>query len=289
MSLEVVTFVFGAILFAAALIGGGFKLGGNVEVPKITSGMRIAAGLVGVFFLAVAFWWEGRQAMPVAALPDGGTTPTTAPPTDTPTLTLTPTHTHTPLPPTETPVLSTATPEIPTATFTPAPLVGPLSGELKHDTSNSYSEARYFQTSVRNFVFEGTFFNPFSHQTNLWSFGAGFRYSGGQFYLIRVDSAGNWGYYFYTDQTTWNTIGYGVTDVLNLGEGESNQLKLVAYANDGCLYLNGRLIAELDLSLITQPGDVFIDVGGREGSEVDGAVTRYENIVINRTEMLDCR
>lgn len=61
MSLEVASFIFGAILCAAALLGGGFKIGGKLDIPKIRRGTRLTCGLLGILFLGLAFWWSSRM------------------------------------------------------------------------------------------------------------------------------------------------------------------------------------------------------------------------------------
>lgn len=96
MTLPVAVFVSGAILLISALIGGGLKLGGQLEVPRLSRSTRITAAVLGTGFILLALWIEGIR-------PTDGTVP----PTDTPVSTATP----------------TSPPVPPTATFPPTPSV----------------------------------------------------------------------------------------------------------------------------------------------------------------------
>ena len=57
-------------------------------------------------------------------------------------------------------------------------------------------------------------------------------------------------------------------------------LKLAALGESGYLFINEEYIAELDLSARTDSGDVYIATGLFNGDEVDGEVTRYEDVFL---------
>jgi hypothetical protein len=57
------SFIFGAILLAVAILGGGFEIK-EIKVSNVTVSVRIIAGIVGLFFIGVGFWppsgWPDR-------------------------------------------------------------------------------------------------------------------------------------------------------------------------------------------------------------------------------------
>jgi hypothetical protein len=55
MTLQAMSFIFGAILLAVAILGGGFEIK-EIKVSNVTMGVRIAAGIVGLLFIGLGFW-----------------------------------------------------------------------------------------------------------------------------------------------------------------------------------------------------------------------------------------
>jgi hypothetical protein len=55
MTLQTMSFIFGAILLAVAILGGGFEIK-EIKVSNVTVSVRIIAGIVGLFFIGVGFW-----------------------------------------------------------------------------------------------------------------------------------------------------------------------------------------------------------------------------------------
>ena len=52
MSIEIASFVFGGILLFVGLLGGGFEVK-ELKIPKVGTGVRILAALLGVVFITV--------------------------------------------------------------------------------------------------------------------------------------------------------------------------------------------------------------------------------------------
>lgn len=124
MTLDVVIFIFGALLLGIALLGGNFQLGGSLTIPPVPSFIRGLSAVIGVFFICLALWFGTRLNTPIP--PIAVVNPTNVSPTET---TLPQAQTFTSLPTTiisptatlssaETLVLPTAT-MIPTATSVP--------------------------------------------------------------------------------------------------------------------------------------------------------------------------
>jgi len=60
MTLQTMSFIFGAILLAVAILGGGFEVK-EIKVSKVTMAGRVGAGIVGLFFIGLGFFWpEGK-------------------------------------------------------------------------------------------------------------------------------------------------------------------------------------------------------------------------------------
>jgi PAN domain len=60
MTLQTMSFIFGAILLAVAILGGGFEIK-EIKVSKVTRAGRVSAGIVGLSFIGLGlFWPEGK-------------------------------------------------------------------------------------------------------------------------------------------------------------------------------------------------------------------------------------
>jgi hypothetical protein len=57
MTPQSMSFIFGAILLAVAILGGGFEVK-EIKVPNVSVGVRIIAGIVGLFFIVLGFWQQ---------------------------------------------------------------------------------------------------------------------------------------------------------------------------------------------------------------------------------------
>ena len=64
MTLQTMSFIFGAILLAVAILGGGFEVK-EIKVSKVTMPGRVSAGIVGLFFIGLGLFW------PEVVAPDG--------------------------------------------------------------------------------------------------------------------------------------------------------------------------------------------------------------------------
>jgi hypothetical protein len=69
MTLQTMSFIFGAILLAVAILGGGFEVK-EIKVSNVSVGVRIVAGIVGLLFIVLGF---GQQ--PPIALTESGSAP----------------------------------------------------------------------------------------------------------------------------------------------------------------------------------------------------------------------
>ena len=57
MTLQSMSFIFGAILLAVGILGGGFEIK-EIKVSNVSIGVRIVAGIVGLVFIGFGFWQQ---------------------------------------------------------------------------------------------------------------------------------------------------------------------------------------------------------------------------------------
>jgi hypothetical protein len=68
MTLQTMSFIFGALLLAVGILGGGFEVK-EVKVSNVTTTARIAAAIVGVIFVALGFWQPGSSPFAISTPP----------------------------------------------------------------------------------------------------------------------------------------------------------------------------------------------------------------------------
>lgn len=54
MTLQTMSFIFGALLLAVGILGGGFEVK-EIKVSNVTTSVRIVAGLIGIVFVGLGF------------------------------------------------------------------------------------------------------------------------------------------------------------------------------------------------------------------------------------------
>ena len=64
MTLPTMSFIFGALLLAVGILGGGFEVK-EIKVSNVSTGVRIFAGLVGVVFVVLGFWQPSASTGPI--------------------------------------------------------------------------------------------------------------------------------------------------------------------------------------------------------------------------------
>ena len=156
---------------------------------------------------------------------------------------------------------------------------GPLSGKLEHDPDDSKVAIRGTGMLLADFEIEATFFNPYVLTSHQWDYGFGIRADEES---LRVVLAGKvnqrWYVQLYRDGEL-HLIGQGDVTNLNVQDGESNHLRLIADGGEGTLFLNGEKVGALDLLYLTSPGEIYIGSGFFEESDKAGAATRYEGFI----------
>ena len=70
MTPQAMSFIFGAILLAVAILGGGFEVK-EIKVSNVSVGVRIIAGIVGLFFIVLGFWQQPSVLTEFGSAPGG--------------------------------------------------------------------------------------------------------------------------------------------------------------------------------------------------------------------------
>ena len=70
MTPQSMSFIFGAILLAVAILGGGFEVK-EIKVSKVSVGVRIIAGIVGLFFIGLGLWQQPIALTEFGSAPGG--------------------------------------------------------------------------------------------------------------------------------------------------------------------------------------------------------------------------
>jgi Tol biopolymer transport system component len=215
----------------------------------------------------------------ITAIPLG---PTSTPmPTETsiPTFTAIPTvsPTLTPIPPTPTPgawvqVMATAK--------AGPPIFGPDSGKLVHEEKGFVISKSAEGVTMRDFVVEAVFYNPYPTTRGDWDIGFLFRDTGTADELrLVVDSSGDWELGDRRGDGL-NAVEKGRLSNLDTRDSGSNWLVLAADGDRGFFFVNGTFVAELDLSNRTESGKVLVATGIVTGHQIEGEVTTYDGFTV---------
>jgi|TARA_B100001964_G_C14240020_1_gene604487 hypothetical protein len=154
---------------------------------------------------------------------------------------------------------------LPTPTVTPATessdgelasvIYGPTGGALIHKPeADTFPE---FPASVweTNGNVKATFYNPYSSATHSFSYGFSFRMNSTEAHTVFISSDGMW-YHYARLVDDDKIVGSGVLNNLDLTENGTNQVGVVFVGDIGWLFVNNKLVADLDLSDVVGAGDI---------------------------------
>lgn len=225
----------------------------------------ILLGIIGLCFTFAGILWIFNL---------GGATPTETPRISTPT--------H--RPPTKTPTgpipFDTPT-RIPT--FEPLQQIGfgPASGSLQHEDDDRIEDYES-DLDLLDFVASATFSNPYSTTTGSWDYGFFFRFKDSDnHYRLVVTSAQAWALRVRNASSESTTVQQGELPDLDVSEGGSNTIQLYVQGEQGILFVNGEFISSLDVSTITNSGDILVGSGFYNGNEVAGYATDFQDFSVN--------
>ncbi len=134
-------------------------------------------------------------------------------------------------------------------------------------------------TTVRDFVAETTFANPYDRAANPWDYGFIFRATGASnpHYRLWVDSNSTWTLSLFGTQSPAQT---GKVQNLKLGPSDSNTLRLVAIGDHAYFFVNGTFAGTLDVSGRQDSGNVNLATSFQGKDSQTGASTRFSNFMV---------
>lgn len=162
-----------------------------------------------------------------------------------------------------------------------APDFGPRSNRLDH-VDDGLIKVRGADVDLVSFMADVSFRNPYPLSRAGWDMGFSFRNAGNrdQYWLIAT-SEQDWAL---IDRRSGEDefIDEGTLANLNIGDGGTNRLTLIAMEEIGYFLLNDTFIAQLDLSSRTNSGDIEVATAFYIGNEVDGEATEYDEFTVWR-------
>jgi hypothetical protein len=154
-------------------------------------------------------------------------------------------------------------------------LYGPESGTL--DLSADSIAYQNANLDVTDFVAHVAFINPYAASSGDWDVGFLFRVGQNEPHLrLVIGSTGDW----YLTPSAGDPIQQGTVDNLKTGNKQTNTVDLVVVGDTGYFGVNGEFVSDLDLSSVTQSGDIAIGTSFFQGSFKAGASTGYKDFQI---------
>ena len=163
---------------------------------------------------------------------------------------------------------------------------GPTDGAMPNEDDN-YIETYYAGLHIRALSAQATFHNP-SSSVGGWDYGFLFRSAGdNRFHAVVVTVNGTWFHYLRNGSSDGNTIDSGHADALRTWDGAPNELRLVAIASIGWFFINGELVATLDLTDGPAVGDVSLVTDYHLAHERDGGLTRFQGFAVREPRLVE--
>ncbi len=157
---------------------------------------------------------------------------------------------------------------------------GPNSGELVH-VIDDLIKLETADVDELNFIAEATFVNPFAASVKGWDYGFSFRTNGSYKYWLVLASEGNWALADRQGSADNEfTVAEGELDNLNLGDGETNSLRLIAWGDVGYFFINDEFIDSLDLSSNLESGQIEVMTAFYFDHEIEGEATGFVDFTI---------
>ncbi len=138
--------------------------------------------------------------------------------------------------------------------------------------------------SLRNFIAEARFYNPADRAEHKWDYGYGFRRFGRAStpfgYRVYIDSDSTWGLQLVTDAGS-SRPATGRVPNFDVTPSGSNLIRLFVNDKSAFLFVNGQFISRLDVSVVNDAGEVWLQSGMSGGTIFPGLATRYTDFVMS--------
>lgn len=159
------------------------------------------------------------------------------------------------------------------------PLYGPASGTLIHEADGSV-EASTAGVNVVNVVITADFYPPYRSNETLWDIGLFFRDQGRNDELrMYIDSSGAFDLVNRIGEED-NFLYSGNVENLNLAPNTPNTLILMVWEESCVFFLNGQFIAEVDISIRMNAGDIAVVTNIDPDYVIEGAEVTFQDFTI---------
>lgn len=161
---------------------------------------------------------------------------------------------------------------------------GPDEGNLDHNVDDHQIVLKLTGRSLKDFLVEARFYNPYDPAERGWDYGFGFRDTGrNQPYRIYVDSSGNWSFAQAKGQSgtpAVSKMASGHVERFDSSPTGSNFLRLIVQDNLALFFINDNYISALDVSAQSIAGEIWIGTGFEDGHEINSKFTHFKDFIV---------
>jgi serine/threonine-protein kinase len=159
------------------------------------------------------------------------------------------------------------------------PVFGPTSGEMEHIDDGFVKDVEA-DIDIYNFIATAQFGAPYPTSTGSWDIGYTFRGTGtdDQFWFV-VQSGSDWSFINRQDGEDI-FLDEGTAPSFDSSDKGSNQIQIIALNDNGYVFINDTLAAELDLSDRVHSGDISVVTAFFLGNEIEGNATTFTDFTI---------
>ena len=174
------------------------------------------------------------------------------------------------------------------ATTTTTYTFGPRNGSIDHDPDDGYIDTFDADVRVADAVIEVRLLNPYGVSDGEWSGGFLFRHtSRNTFHAIVISSDGWWYHRLRTSEVeTTQKLASEYSQHIDTTWFGSNYIRIVTREDDGWLFINGKFVSVLDLSGLTDAGDVAAVGSYFRGHGIAGKSTKFEDFTIRSLQQM---
>ena len=163
---------------------------------------------------------------------------------------------------------------------------GPRGGFLEH-RDDGFVETYRAGVDLAEFTAVATFENPYDRTVAGWDYGFLFRRADtDQFHIVVVTDDGRWYHRVREEMSEGRDLDSGWSSVLRTGSDETNELRIFASGARGWFFINGALIADLDLSDGAEAGDVATFTGFFNDNVAPGKSTAYRDFKVREPRFI---
>ncbi len=158
---------------------------------------------------------------------------------------------------------------------------GPTDGSIEHADDNFIDVHRVF-TSLADGIIEARFYNPYSAQEGSWTSGFMFRQGvSEEFHAVLIDDSGYWYQRSRTgDLDSAQAVAEDRSSHIDTSPSGSNHIRIIAFGREGWLFVNGALVAKLELARLLEAGAVSAVGSYFAGHGIPGRSTRFEGLTV---------